>query len=73
MEKNEDFKCSFYECSKSFIRKNVSLDGKSRSINDEDKLELIIDGILATNLFCINCSINHAISICKNSKIIIER
>jgi len=72
MEKNEVFKCSFYGCNKS-IRQNVSLDIKSPPINDEAKLELIIDSILVTKLFCINCSITHAISICENSKIQIER
>jgi hypothetical protein len=72
MEKNEVFKCSFYGCNKS-IRQNVFLDIKSPPINDEAKLELIIDSILVTKLFCINCSINHAISICENSKIRIER
>jgi len=73
MEKNEVCKCSFYECGKTFIRKKFSLDTKSPPINDENKLELIIDGILVTKLFCITCSINHAISICQNSKIRIER
>lgn len=74
-------KCSFYGCGKSFIRKNFSLDTKSPHIDDEDKLEIndqykleiIIDCMLLTKLFCLNCSINHAISICQNSKIRIER
>ena len=72
MEKTELFKCSHYECGKSFSRNNYSLNAKVPPINDEDKLEQIIDGILITRLFCFKCSINHAISICRNSKISIE-
>ena len=71
MEKNE-VTCSFYFFNKS-IRQNVSLDIKSPPVNDETKLELIIDSILATKLFCVNCSITHAIRICENSNIRIER
>ena len=44
MENNDVFKCSHYGCGNSFIRKNIPLDVKS-PINDEDKLELMIDGI----------------------------
>jgi hypothetical protein len=72
MEKNELFKCSYYECGQSFLRNNFPLYTKSPPINDEDKLNLIIDGILITKLFCIKCSINYAISICNNSKISIQ-
>ena len=71
MENNDVFKCSHYGCGNSFIRKNIPLDVKS-PINDEDKLELMIDGILITNLFCVDCSITHAIITCSNSKISIE-
>lgn len=72
MDKNEIFKCSHYNCDKSFIRTPFSFETKTPPINDKDKLEEILESILITRLFCMECSITHAISICLNSKISLE-
>ena len=70
--KEEMFKCSYYNCDKSFAKDYFSSGLKSPPINDEDKFHQITEGLLKTRLFCIKCSTNHAIIICLNSKIQIE-
>lgn len=73
MENQEEFlKCSYYNCGKTFSREYFSSGLKTPPINDEDKFHQICEGLLKTRLFCIKCSTNHAIIICKNSKIPIE-
>lgn len=72
MEKNEVFKCSHYNCGKSFVRTPFSFETKTPPINDKDKLEEILEGIIITRLFCMDCSISHAILVCLNSKISLE-
>ena len=70
--KDEFFKCSYYNCDKSFAKDYFSSGLKSPPINEEDKYHQIIEGLLKTRLFCIKCSTNHATIICLNSKIQIE-
>jgi hypothetical protein len=70
--KEEFFKCSYYNCDKSFAKDYFSSGLKSPPINEKDKYHQILEGLLKTRLFCIECSANHATIICLNSKIQIE-
>ena len=70
--KEEFFKCSYYNCDKSFAKDYFSSGLKSTPINNEDKFHQILEGLVATRLFCMKCSTNHATIICHNSKIRIE-
>lgn len=73
MEKKEEFfKCSYYNCDKSFAKEHFSSGLMSPPINDEDKFFQILEGIVSTRLFCMKCSTNHATIICINSKIPID-
>ena len=57
MDNNEVFKCSHYNCDKSFVRTKFSFESKTPPINDKDKLEEILEGIVITRLFCMDCSL----------------
>jgi len=70
--KDEFFKCSYYNCDKSFTKVYFSSGLILPPINDEDKFHQILEGLLKTRLFCIKCSTNHATIICLNSKIPIK-
>jgi len=72
MKENEVFKCSHYNCGKSFVRTPFPFKTKTPPINDKDKFEEIFEGILITRLFCMDCSITHSIIICHNSNISLE-
>jgi hypothetical protein len=71
--KEEFFKCSYYNCGKSFRKDYLSSGLKTPPINDEDKFHQILEGLMKTRLFCLSCTIKHATIICLNSKIQIEK
>lgn len=71
--KEEFFKCSYYNCDKSFTKDYRSSGLKTPPINNEDKFHQILEGLMKTRLFCMKCSTNHATIICLNSKIPIEK
>ena len=74
MENKEDFfKCSYYNCDESFAKDYFSSGLKSPPINEKDKFHQILEGILKTRLFCIKCSTNHTTMICLYSQIQIEK
>ena len=74
MENKEEFyKCSYYNCDKSFRKEYRSSGLKSLPINDEDKYHQILEGLAKTRLFCVKCCQNHATIICMNSKIQISK
>jgi len=66
-------KCSYYNCEISFAEDYYSSGLKSPPINDKDKYNQILQGLMKTKLFCIKCCQNHATIICMNSKIKIEK
>jgi len=70
--KNDLLKCSYYKCDISFAKEYYSSGLKLPPINNKDKFDQILEGLLKTRLFCIKCSTNHATIICLNSKIPIE-
>ena len=70
--KEEFFKCSHYKCDKSFAKDYLSSGLLLSPINEEDKYDQILEGIMKTRMFCMKCSQNHATLICLNSKIKIE-
>ena len=72
MENKEEIKCSYHNCDKTYTKEYLcylSSGLKSPPIKDEDKFHQILQGLLTTCLFCMNCSTNHAATICMNSNI----
>ncbi len=72
MENKDFFKCSHYNCNNSFTKEYLSSGLKHHPISDEDKYDKILEGLLKTRIFCMECSTNYATIICLNSKIKIE-
>lgn len=69
---NKDIKCSYYNCDNSFTKEYLSYLSpglKSPPLNDEDKFNQIVNGLLQTCLFCMKCSTKHAATICIDSNI----
>ena len=71
MEKTEQYiQCSHYKCDKSFSPEYISYPGLLLPpINEENKYDQILEGMLKTRMFCMKCCENHARLICLNSKI----
>lgn len=64
--------CSHFNCEKKYDYKYYSngfLQKEDFPIQEDAKFYQILEGILATRMFCINCSVNHSKLICTNSKI----
>ena len=69
-------RCSNRNCMIRFAKEYYSIGMSEMSelpINEKDKFHVILEGIVSTRLFCMNCSNTHAEIICLNSKIPVEK
>ena len=62
-------KCSNHNCMVRFSKEYYSIGVSELPVNEKDKFNVILEGIVSTRLFCMNCSNTHAEIICINSKI----
>ena len=73
---DDDFlHCSYYGCNTKYKNQNQTVGNNNflvAPMNEDEKFWAILESISQTKLFCMNHVLQHATTICANSKIIYE-